>query len=166
MYLTLKTMRVGYLSLRLFIYMRSTTVFYILFFCVIPLYKIYISNLVVILPVFLCRIHMITHNNVLPSHWYLHIYSVPHRLAVLLISLCSTSLPAAYTPCGAPSQRPQVAARAGLLPHEPAHLSLSRVPGHQAGQEAFGTGGDAPALTSAAHVLRTGPRGPRGLAPG
>lgn len=64
-----------------------------------------------------------------------------------------------------PSQRPQVVARAGLLPHELAHLSLPLVPGHQAGQETFGTGGDALTLASAAYVLRTGPRGPRGLAP-
>lgn len=70
------------------------------------------------------------------------------------------------TPRGAPSQGPQVVARAGLLPHELAHLSLSRVPRHQAGQETFGAGGDALASTSVDHVLCAGPRGPRGLAPG
>lgn len=63
------------------------------------------------------------------------------------------------------SQRPQVMARAGLLPHELAHLSLPLVTGHQARQETFGTGGDALTLASTAYVLRTGPWGPRGLAP-
>lgn len=50
------------------------------------------------------------------------------------------------TPRG--SQGPEVVARAGLLPHELAHLSLALVPRHQAGQEALGAGGDALALAA------------------
>lgn len=57
-------------------------------------------------------------------------------------------------------------ARAGLLPHELAHLSLALVARHQAGQETFGAGGDALALAVAVYVLGAGPRGPGGLAPG
>lgn len=100
-----------------------------------------------------------THNIVLPSLGHFHTSSV---LRNTFSYLCNYSNNLA--PYGAQSQRSQVVARAGLLSQELSHVSLSRVPGHQAGQETFRTGGYA--LTLADHVLRSGPGGPRGLAPG
>jgi len=66
------------------------------------------------------------------------------------------------------SQGPQVMARPGLLPEEPATFALAvpRVPGHQVRQEALGARGDAFALAPAEHVLGAGARGPRSEAPG
>lgn len=87
-------------------YDRLFTVFYLLFewSCVQNFYIILwiniITNIVVILPVFLCWTHMmITHNNVLPSLWHLHtssatpIFFLYHSLSS---SLCwyTTSRPA------------------------------------------------------------------------
>ena len=102
-----------------------------------------------------------THNIVLPSLGHFHTSSV---LLNTFSYHCNYSNNLA--PCGTRSQRSQVVARAGLLSQELSHVSLSRVPGHQAGQETFGTGGYALTLAFADHVLRSGPRGPRGLAPG
>lgn len=96
-------------------------------------------------------------NCIIPSsslHWYTTISSTSSYLCPWLIR----SPPPDW------SQRPQVVARAGFLPQELAHLSLSRVAGHQTGQEAFGAGGNALTLASA-QVVSTGPRGPWGQAP-
>lgn len=119
-----------------------------------------ITNIVVILPL----LDLQTQTQHLSCH---HSGSLSF-CCVVLLSICqySISLPATSDNNLAPSQRPQVVARAGLLPHELARLSLSGVPRHQAGQEAFGTGGDALTLAPADHVLSAGPRRPGRLAPG
>lgn len=156
--------------------MRSTTVFYLLFFCVSLVYKIYILSLTLLSFFLFFSAGCIWSLTILSCH---HSGTfTPTLFHILLLyhsSLCcyTTSSPATFvnnltiqSPFGIPSQGPQVVARAGLLSHELAHLSLSWVPGHQAGQETFGPGGDALTLTSATHVLRAGPRGPGGLAPG
>lgn len=147
--------------------MCSSTVFYLPLLCTKFLIHpmINITNVTVILPVFLCRTHTITHNIVFPSH-LLTFFAIWLPLPLSVGILHHLQLPLLTIWPLTASQRPQVVTRAGLLPHELSHLSLSRVPGHQAGQETFCTGGDALALAAAAHVLCTGTRGPGGLSPG